>query len=427
MLLPVVLRCLWRSALVIGVFLLLACSNGGDGNTGNTSTAIIDNAVACNPAGDDSTPNNDGSASFTPSHTVGSPLYHSINTRKNSTGVPVTLDYMVHQPTGTPRGVVLLIAGGALTAYIEGTEGNVASFSGGNFLVRSAHRFMQGGYRVITMDRPSDYANYGDIDSSRYLYDAYRISVDHAVDIVTIVSQENNDNLPVFIAGTSRGAISAVAQNMLASGIAISSPVTRSGAGGAPIGSAALPVDVVEVPVHVLYHQLDGCGATQPANSAALITQLNSTGTTVAGDHLSGGFNDTLTPDACGAFSYHGFLGIENCAVNTTTAWIDALLIALETANPGNTRPIAQGQTVSIMENQTLDIILTATDADDAQLIYQLPYLQSSLGGTLSLNDNVVHYVPPAVNASTTDTFVFTVIDSKGGRSAAVVAIDVTR
>ena len=203
--------------IVVVLYLLVACSSGGDDGNGDTPTIIgTDEAVSCSPSGDDSTQNPDGSASFVRSYTVTPNTFHSVVTRKNSLNQDVTLNYMVHEPTNTPSGIVVLIAGGALTAFISGTEGNTAINSGGNFLVRSAHRFMNAGYRVITMDRPDDFTSYGDIDGASYLYDVYRTSVDHAIDITTIVNQENSDNLPVFIAGTSRGAISAVAQNMLA-------------------------------------------------------------------------------------------------------------------------------------------------------------------------------------------------------------------
>ena len=417
----------WLSGwgIIVVLYLLVACSSGGDGN-GDTPTIVgTDGAVACLPSGDDSTQNSDGSASFTRSHTTGSPLYHSVITRKNSLNQDITLDYMVHQPTGTPKGIVVLIAGGALTANISGTEGSTVTGSGGNFLVRSAHRFMQAGYRVITMDRPSDFANYGDIDNASYLYDAYRTSANHAVDIATIVNRENSDNLPVLITGTSRGAISAVAQNALAMGIAISSPVTRSSAGGAPIGSAALPVDVMEVPVHVLYHQNDGCSSTQPNNTLALINQLANANVDVAGNHVSGGFVDTVSNNPCGAFGYHGFLGIENCAVTTTTAWIDKFLAAIETAHPGNARPVAQSQSTSTAAGQEIDITLSATDADDTNLVYALPFAQSILSGSVSISGNTVHYVPPPVAMPVTDSFVFTVQDSKGSRSAAVVSVSI--
>ena len=420
--------CAWIGLVVILIF-MSGCSGSNENNGSNDNPNLNNKALACTSTADDSTQNIDGSASFVHSNTVGEPIYHSVITRKNSLNQDVTVNYMVHEPTSTPKGIVLLIAGGALTAKIVGTEGSVPTSSGGNFLVRSAHRFMQAGYRVITMDRPSDFSNYGNIDNANYLYDAYRTSVDHAIDITTIVNRENSEDLPVFIAGTSRGAISAVAQNTLAMGIAISSPVTVSPAGGAPVGSDALPVDVVEVPVQVLYHQMDGCGASVPANSADLINQFANSGVDVKGNSLTGGFRDTVANNLCGALDYHGFLGIENCAVNTTTTWIDDLLASMEMQHPGNARPVAQSQTTAATMGIAMDITLTATDTDDTDLIFSVPYSKSSLGGTLSLNGDTAHYEAPVLNTTTTttDTFVFTVIDSKGSRSAAVISVNLSQ
>ena len=414
-----------RTLLLLVLLLLALSACSSDGSNGGDNEVVDNKAVTCTSTGDDSTQNPDGSASFVRSYTIAPNTFHSVTSRKDSLNQHITVNYMVHEPAGTPKGMVVLIAGGALTGYLSGIEGNMATGSGGNFLVRSAHRFMAAGYRVITMDRPSDFTSYGDIDNTSYLYDAYRISVDHAIDITTLVNQENADNLPVFIAGTSRGAISAVAQNSLATAIAISSPVTRSSAGGAPIGSTALPIDVVQVPVHVLYHQDDGCGGTQPANTATLLDQLSNASVNVAGNNVSGGFNDTVDNNPCGAFSYHGFLGIENCAVNTTTAWADELLDSMELANPGNARPVAQGQDLFVTGSNSLVISLNATDADDEvnSLTYKLPYSQTSLGGSVNLSGNTVQYIPPALTMETMDSFVFTVIDSKGSRSAAVVYI----
>jgi hypothetical protein len=377
---------------------------GGGSDPGNTGggTVSSDVAVACTSSGDDSTQNPDGSASFVRSYTIDSPVYHSVVSRKDYLNRDIWLDYMVHEPTTTPKGIVVLIAGGAMNAAIYGTEGNNATHSGKNYLVRSAHRYMQAGYRVITMDRPSDFSKYGDIDNAGYLYDAYRTSVDHAVDITTIVNQENNEDLPVFIAGTSRGAISAVAQNALAAGIDISSPVTAGS--GTPVGTESLPVTQVQVPVHLLYHQTDTCKVSPTTSSALLFDQLLTAGIDVQGNNVSGGFADTVANNPCGALDYHGFTGIENCAVNTSTTWMD-------------------------MMSQAIDITLSATDSDDTTFTYGLPYTTSSLGGTLTISDNTVHYVAPNndLPAMTTDKFVYTVIDSKGSRSAAVVSVDLSQ
>jgi hypothetical protein len=398
---------------------------GGTG--GGSGTINTDVAVACTSSGDDSTQNPDGSASFVRSYTIDSPVYHSVVSRKDYLNRNIWLDYMLHEPTTMPKGIVVLIAGGAMNAAIYGTEGNTATHSGKNYLVRSAHRYMQAGYRVITMDRPRDFSKYGDIDSAGYLYDTYRTSVDHAVDITTIVNRENSEDLPVFIAGTSRGAISAVAQNSLSAGIDISSPVTAGS--GTPVGTDSLPETQVQVPVHLLYHQTDTCTVSPTTSSALLFDQLLTAGIDVQGNNVSGGFADTVANNPCGALDYHGFTGIENCAVNTSTTWMDNELAAMESQHPGNARPVAQNMTVNDLMGQPIDITLFVTDRDDTTFTYGLPYATSSLGGTLTISDNTVHYVAPNndLPAMTTDKFVYTVIDSKGSRSAAVVSVDLSQ
>lgn len=158
-----------------------------------------------------------------------------------------------------------------------------------------------------------------------YEFDSYRTSVNHAVDlswVINDVKARTGDNLPVVICGTSRGAVSAVNQHFLADAIAISSPVT-SGNNGTPVGSAGgiLPADVTN-PVHVLWHALDDCLVTVPADAAALLNDFPD----VAGNELNGGFVDTVMANPCGALDYHGFLGIESCAVTTTTDWVASLI-----------------------------------------------------------------------------------------------------
>jgi hypothetical protein len=67
---------------------------------------------------------------------------------------------MLHEPATAPKALVFLISGGKMNSYIIGSEitGEV-TVAGNNFLVRSAHLFAAQGYRVITMDRPSDHVN----------------------------------------------------------------------------------------------------------------------------------------------------------------------------------------------------------------------------------------------------------------------------
>lgn len=343
--------------------------------------------------------------------------------RQTANGNPVTMDYMVHEnAVAGPKAIIVLIAGGQMNAnIIPDGIGGVGSASG-NFLVRSAHLFKRTHlFRVITIDRPSDYTDDLPAGETRgSAYDVYRTSARHAVDLSWVINAENPENLPVFIAGTSRGAVSAVAQYMLAAGIALSSPVT-SGSNGRPVREDSIYPQVrpsrVPIPVHVLWHLSDSCRVSLAADSRNLIADFADS----AGDGLAGGFVDPLSPNECGAFSYHGFLGIESCAVDTTVAWMDNVIAGLPAARPLAASVLGMNTNADVV----LDIDLTgvATPGGGGTLSYTLAHDVSSLGGGLSLTGNVVSYTPPVGLSGTTDALTYVVSETGGGSSHHVVTV----
>lgn len=384
---------------------------------------IADDTINCLGTSEDSTISGTV-VTLIRSHQNGSPTYGFINpVRSKEDGTSISIDYMVHEPSATPKALVLLIAGGQLNANIQGS-GSVVTFSGGNFLVRSAHLFAAQGFRVVTIDRPSDFLDDIGGSTSGTAYDPYRISVRHSVDLSTVINMANGiDNLPVFIVGTSRGAISAVAQNMLGEAIALSSPVTAGN--GTPVGHPGSPPNVqpdfVQVPAHVMWHIQDACSTTQPVDSKNLVSALLSAGVDSASDAVSGGFEDPSQPNKCQANTFHGFLGIESCAVGTTTSWMDNVLFTLPT-----TRPQANAVSASTIINTQTMIDLSSFVTGINPLTFSLPYSDSSLGGTVSLSGTLVTYTPPSGVVNTTDTFVFVVTDGNGGTSHNVVSVAIT-
>jgi hypothetical protein len=346
----------------------------------------------------------------------GSAIYHIIpSTRKNTTGTNIAIDYMVHQATGTARALLVLIAGGQLNAQIAGTDGLPVTNASGNFLVRSAHLFAQQGYKVITLDRPNDFISDTGGSSSGSAYDGYRTSVRHAVDIATIVDAENSiDNLPILIAGTSRGAISAVAQHKLTSAITLSSPVT-SGSGTPVSEDAVLTIlhpSSVAVPAHVMWHVSDGCGVSLPVRSSVLAFDFNPYAASNPG---KGGFDDPARINDCKGNTLHGFFGIESCAVGLTTNWLDNLEL------PAN-RPTAINVTTTPGVWTEVDLSLyTSPAVVGATLTYSLPFTQTSLGGSVSLSGAIVSYTPPVGISGTTDSFVYLVSEEDAGTSHNVI------
>lgn len=365
-----------------------------------------------------------GGATFTridSSASTPAPTYGVVTTRYESDGTPVIMPYMLHQALDgssnpiTGKALVLLIAGGQLTAKLVGNAGTgIITSAGGNFLVRSAHLFARQGYRVVTIDQPSDTSSVWNPISSPagYAMDGYRISPSHAVDLVKIIqTADPARGLPVIIAGTSRGTISAVAQTRLADALALSAPLTvGSGPTSYPIVSAEAKPANVTGPAQVLWHVLDQCSKS-PVNKAWSLAQdlVDGTGTSV-----DGGFVDPTDPiNFCGAFSHHGFLGIESCAVGQHTTWMDGqTLVAPGGALPAHNETSAGGA----------DVVIDLSGEVPVGGSIVLPHATSALGGSLSLVGSMLTYTPPGITG-TTDTFVYVIRSSTGALQQGVVTV----
>jgi hypothetical protein len=355
-------------------------------------------------------------------------FYGEVATRPTATGGSVTVQYIAVRPSnGTaPKAAVFLIGGGDFDLNFVGDAGTgQASTIGANFVVRTAQIFAEAGYLAIAMNKPSDQPPAG---STNTIVDAdqYRISVNHAADILAVLREVNTDSLDVFLAGTSRGAISAVAANLIAAGISLSSAVTR--ASNVPASLFVndprypnLQPGFVQRPAHVLWNTSDQCPVTRPADSQTLFLNLQATGIPAASNFVSGGF--TNDPDICGAQHFHGYMGIEKTAVDTVTNWLDGRVAALG----GNRRPDAEFAALATPSGAPLQIDLAALtrDVDGDPLSYALSHAGSSLGGTVILNGATATYIPPAGAANVTDRFVYVVTDGRGGISAAVITIEI--
>ncbi len=365
------------------------------------------------------------------------PLLATVTSRKDSTGGDVTVSYMLHEPLvpADAKALVVLLAGGNGNAALvaDAMDATKVASAGGNFLVRSADLFADAGYRVVTLDRPSDWEVYIEdlANIQGWHSDDYRVSMQHAVDISAVVNAVNNTNLPVIISGTSRGTISAVPNYMLASGVALSSALT-SGA-GTPVGAENSPANLqpgyLKVPTHISWHNGDLCSVTTPLDSVLLTGQLFASGLDVVADVMNGGFADPTQTNPCKANTLHGFMGIETCAVNRQNTWIETLATALA----GNTRPVAGAYTYGQNVTQgaavvTIDLAAAAVamDGDGDTLTYALPYAKSALGGDISVTAvGVLSYTPPQNVGSlvTTDTLVYVVDDGKKGTAHNLVQI----
>jgi pimeloyl-ACP methyl ester carboxylesterase len=222
---------------------------------------------------------------------------------------PVRLD----KPARTARASVVLMTGGNGLLSLDAT-GTIID-STGNFLIRSADLFLRHGLNVMMADAtPAHPAG---------LTFANRLGATHAAELQNFINAAiNRWGKPVWVVGTSNGSISAVTAGgflpALAGlrGVVLTSPVTNLTMGTQPTFN--LYASRITVPTLVVWHRDDHCANSPPAGSAALFTQVP------AADKASRIFEHghSVATDPCGAFSEHGYAGIEEEVVEKIAEFI---------------------------------------------------------------------------------------------------------
>jgi hypothetical protein len=222
---------------------------------------------------------------------------------------PVRLD----KPAREGRASVVLMTGGDGLLSLDAT-GTIIN-STGNFLIRSADLFLRHGLNVMMADATPAHPG--------GLTQAIRLSPTHAAELQGFVSAAvSRWAKPVWVVGTSNGSISTVTaagfQPALAGlkGVVLTSPVTVLTAANQPTFS--LYVSRITVPTQVVWHEDDHCTFSPPAGSAALFTAIPSA------DKASSTFENghSVATDPCGAFSEHGYAGIEEKVVDSIAKFI---------------------------------------------------------------------------------------------------------
>jgi pimeloyl-ACP methyl ester carboxylesterase len=216
---------------------------------------------------------------------------------------PVRLD----KPAHDARASVILMTGGNGLLNLD-MDGNIID-STGNFLIRSANLFLRHGLNVMMADTAP-------VHSSINLSD--RLSATHAAELQHFIDAAMNRwGKPVWVVGTSNGSVSAVtAAGFLPAlsglrGVVLTSTVTDLSANPANQMTFNTYVSRITVPTLVVWHQNDHCTFSPPSGSAALFTAISSS--TKDSESFQGGHS--VATDPCGAFSEHGYAGIEEDVV----------------------------------------------------------------------------------------------------------------
>ncbi len=215
------------------------------------------------------------------------------------------------KPAGAHAALVLLVGGGG---FIKLDDAGCARKLKGNSLIRQRPTFHEGGLATALVDAPSDHQEKDGLGG-------FRIEADHADDIgKVIVDVRARLGLPVWLAGTSRGTISAanVASRLSGpaapDGVILTSPLTLGCEGGRKPWVAQdvfkLELGAIKVPLLVIAQEADSCIRTPPELGARIVEQAASArkqSVVVTGGPTWSG----TKAEACQGKSPHGFIGQE--------------------------------------------------------------------------------------------------------------------
>lgn len=206
---------------------------------------------------------------------------------------------------------VLLFSGGA------GGYGKLADDgwpAGGNFLIRTGKHWATYPFNVVMVGRPSD-----GIDLA---LGAARTGDAHAADNVALLRAiKHQSPLPIWVIGTSMGTISAAAtairdEEKLVAGVVLTSSIVAYRVPGSLLQQ---DLDRIRVPTLVLHHQDDACWACRPDEAKSIAGRLTQAPVSKT-IFVSGG--QGASGNLCGPLHHHGFVGMQNEAVDLIAAWI---------------------------------------------------------------------------------------------------------
>lgn len=226
----------------------------------------------------------------------------------------VQLSYFVTGMDGVePKAVALMLIGGGGNIHLR-QEGGKVKFGAQNFLPRARSEFMSAAIQPVILDNPTDQ------QAGTGMSDEFRRSAEHLADMRAVVTDVKRrfPGLPVFIVGTSRSTLSAayLARAMAGevSGAVLSSSLFFASAGaGARPALASFDWDSVKVPLLIVHHRADGCGATPYYAAEPLAKRFPLIS-------VSGGEPAKTGP--CDPLSAHGYFGREAETVAAIAAWM---------------------------------------------------------------------------------------------------------
>ena len=226
--------------------------------------------------------------------------FKTISTRKD-----VTISFVKNTPLKGIKAAAILFAGGEGNIGIDVNNKTVKS---NNFLVRTRELFAELGILTITPDAPSDMMSLK--NGRNYL--------DYRTDISFLIKEIRNETTkPIWLIGTSRGSntVGYHAAGLKIQGVALTATVTE----GNNDTIHDTDFSKIMVPALVVHHKNDLCHVSPSSGAQDVFESL----THSSKKHIllfeKGEIGEGR---ACGATTFHGFLGIEKQVVGAMTEWM---------------------------------------------------------------------------------------------------------
>jgi hypothetical protein len=222
-----------------------------------------------------------------------------------------------------PFASVVLLTGGNGVLNLN-AAGDVRD-SQGNFLIRSARRFLNARLNVAILDAEPAFAAPSGLTNQRLT----QAHADHLAQVIATVRTQWPGK-SVWLVGTSNGTLSVfnaaarLTGAALPSGIALTSTVTKpdpAGEMGHVLGTSPSLASIT-VPTFVMAHEKDSCFVTPPGDVVTIYNGLAGlTPAKKASAMIKGGLPN-IAVTACGAFHHHGYNGVEQAAVTAIVEFI---------------------------------------------------------------------------------------------------------
>jgi hypothetical protein len=214
-------------------------------------------------------------------------------------------------PQASAPATLVLLSGGTGTIGRLNESGWPAS---GNFLIRSGKLFAAHGFNLAMVAKPSDLEG---LDPHSRVSDRHLEDMHKALRYLKLQS-----DVPIWLVATSQSTISAAAvaiaerENGLVAGIVLTSSITSY---KIPNAVPKLDLDRIRVPVLVMHHENDACFACRAYETSHIYDGLKNA--PVKKLLLVNGGGEPRG-DPCEPYHHHGYIGMEQAAVDMIAAWI---------------------------------------------------------------------------------------------------------